>query len=51
MLLRLKGENAAETAAVLKDLPDMLLRPEMQKYLTEKYGSDVTIKARRTIGF
>lgn len=51
VLLRLKGENAAETAAVLKDLPDMLLRPEMQKYLTEKYGSDVTIKARRTIGF
>ena len=51
VLLRLKGENAAETAAILKDLPDMLLRPEMQEYLTEKYGSDVTIKARRTIGF
>lgn len=51
VLLRLKGENAAETTAVLKDLPDMLLRPEMQEYLTEKYGGDVTIKARRTIGF
>ena len=51
ILLRREIGDAAETAASLAGLPDMLLRPEMQEYITEKYGGDVTIKARRTIGF
>lgn len=52
ILLRLKDGDVNETASRLKGLPDMLLRPDMLKYLVRQYGGgDVVIKNKRTIGF
>ena len=52
VLLRLKSDEANDVAARLKSLPDMLLRPDMLKYLTEQYGSgEIIFKDKRVIGF
>lgn len=54
ILLNLNCGKASETAAYLKGLPDMLLRPDMLKYFSERYGcagENIVISDVRTIGF
>lgn len=54
ILLNLNSGKPAEIAACLKSLPDMLLRPDMLKYLTKHYGcasENIVINDVRTIGF
>ncbi len=54
ILLKLEKKNTAETAARLRSLPDMLLRPDMLKYLTKQYGKsngESIFNDKRTIGF
>lgn len=54
ILLTLKCGDVNEVASCLKSLPDMLLRPEMLKYLTKQYGSgngEIIFKDKRPIGF
>ncbi len=53
ILLTLKKQEAEQTAACLKTLPDMLLRPDMLKYLTAQYGSGngIILKDKPVIGF
>lgn len=54
ILLTLKNANASDTVTRLRGLPDMLLRPDMLKYLTKQYGNgsgESIFKDKRTIGF
>ena len=54
ILLKLESGTESETAMLLRGLPDMLLRPDMLKYLTKQYGSvsgESIFKDKRTIGF
>ena len=53
ILLTLKKGDASKTAACLKALPDMLLRPDMLKYLNAQYGSGngIILKDKPVIGF
>ena len=54
ILLKLESENASDTVTHLRSLPDMLLRPDMLKYLTKQYGNgsgESIFKDKRTIGF
>lgn len=54
ILLARKCGNEDEIVSCLKGLPDMLLCPDMQKYLTKQYGKgsgEVIYKDKRTIGF
>lgn len=54
LLLKLESENANDTVARLRSLPDMLLRPDMLKYLTKQYGSGSSeriFKDKLRIGF
>ncbi len=54
ILLKLESENVSDTVTRLRSLPDMLLRPDMLKYLTKQYGSvsgESLFKDKRTIGF
>lgn len=53
VLLKLKSDEAAETADRLINLPDILICPDMLKYLTAQYGKNETLvfKTKRNIGF
>ena len=54
VLLRLKGDVAAEIMGYLGSAPDMLLRPEVLKNLVLRYGgsvADTGFKGKVTIGF
>lgn len=53
ILLQLKKEDAVRTVSCLKSLPEMLIRPEIMKYLTDKYGgsNEIIIKGKLPIGF
>lgn len=52
ILLRIENENASDTVARLRSLPDMLLRPDMLQYLAKQYGGGGSIfKDKRKIGF
>ena len=54
MLLKLKEGDAAETVTRLRGLPDMLLMPDMLKYLERQYGKsggESIFTDERKIGF
>lgn len=53
ILLGFDTTTPTEIAMYLKGFPDMLLRPDAIKYLSEKYGDDscVVLKTKRAIGF
>lgn len=54
ILLKLERCNASDTVTRLRSLPDMLLRPDILKYLTKQYGKGsggAIFKDKRTIGF
>lgn len=52
LLLKLESENAADTVARLRSLPDMLLRPDMLKYFTRLYGEGTgVLNDKHPIGF
>ncbi len=53
ILLKLKNGDT-ETVTRLRSLPDVLLRPDLLKYLTKQYGTisvESLFKEKRTIGF
>lgn len=53
ILLGFETTASAEIAMYLKGFPDMLLRPDVIRYLSDKYGdgSYITLKTKRAIGF
>lgn len=52
ILLNMKEGGKSEIVTTLKSLPDLLLRPDMQKYLSKQCGSGVIIlNDKPTIGF
>ncbi len=53
ILLRLKHEDKGGIVSCLKSLPDMFLRPDIIKYLTDKYGGseEIVINNKLSIGF
>ncbi|MDE6585908.1 MAG: hypothetical protein K2K80_04435 [Clostridia bacterium] len=54
ILLNLESVDTCDTVNILRSLPDMLLRPDMLKYLAKQYGSaggENLFKDKRTIGF
>ena len=54
ILLQLEIGNERDIVARLRGLPDMLLRPDMLKYLTKQYGGgsgESIFKDKLTIGF
>lgn len=53
ILLQLKNEEKDKIANYLKSLPDMLLRPDIIKFITDKYGcsEEIAINNKPGIGF
>lgn len=54
ILLNLNNSKSVETATCLKSLPDIILRPDILRYLTKQYGcasENIVINDVRTIRF